>query len=638
MKRKVPSPLNLLTAAYILTGLTAGLGAISPQLAQATVLYNGVAAGDATDNSAILWTRTTNDVTTQQGIATNLTAQISADPNFSSILSSFKGATNASRDYTVKIDATGLQSGDRYYYRFLAADGSVSPVGTFKTAPKSDAQAPVRFGFSGDADGQWRPYASTKDFNSLNLDYFVFLGDTIYETATSGNKTTGVGISPATSDPLTNPTQALADYDRKYLEQLQPVNPGGFSDLQTFFKSQGNYTLLDNHELGNKQFINGGAPTGTPAGAGVDATNSANDVNTTGSFINKTPGFKTLLQAYDNYQPIREKTISAPSDPRTDGTQQLYFAQQWGKNDIFINVDDRSYRDIRLKTAAGADDTGPRADNPNRTMLGKTQLKWLEQTLLQAQADGTVWKTIALSSPIDQLGNDGGKSWYGGYRSERNQLLKFIADNHIDNVLFLSTDDHQNRINELTYLADPNNPNSVTRVPNAFTIVAGPIGAGGPDAITDHSFSNIKSLADTLAATQKAQGIDPIGLDSNFLNVKNVFREGDPNANTLRQPVDFYSPDTFNYVTLDISTDGTLSVNTYGINSYAANTFPEPDQVGPVRRILGFDVVAAPTKAVPEPSSTAGLLGLGAFSIMLLKKRRPIKKAAEYCNLGKARL
>lgn len=589
MKRTVSSPFSFLTAACMLTGLTAGVGAISPLLAQAAVVYDGVAAGDATNNSAILWTRT-EDSETHRGTVTNLTVQISTDPNFGWILRSYQGTTDASRDYTLKVDAKGLRSGRSYYYRFQADDGSLSPIGTFKTVPASEARVPVHFGFSGDVDGQWRPYVSTLDFNKLNLDYFVFLGDTIYETASQG--------SPAAADPLTNPTQALADYNRKYLEQFIPTTPGGFPGLQTFFATQGHYTLLDNHELGNKQFINGGAPTGTPAGAGVDATNPANDVNTTGQFINKTLGFKTLLQAYDNYQPIRERTISAPNDPRTDGTQKLYFAQQWGKNNIFINVDDRSYRDIRLKTAAGADDTGPRADNPNRTMLGKTQLRWLKRTLLDAQAQAITWKIIAISSPIDVLGTDGGKSWYGGYRAERNELLKFIADNHIDNVLFISTDDHQNRVNELTYLADPNDPTSVTRVPHAFTIVAGPLGAGGPDAITDHRFSNIKSLADQLAAAQKAQGLDPIGLDPNFLKVKNVFREGDPDADTLRQPIDFYSPDTFNYVTLDISADGkTLSVNSYGINSYAANTFPEPDPSNPIRHILGFDVVAAHAKA-----------------------------------------
>jgi alkaline phosphatase D len=242
----------------------------------------------------------------------------------------------------------------------------------------------VRFGLSGDADGQWRPYPSTINFNKLNLDYFIWLGDTIYETKSA--------ISEATTDPFANPSQALTDYYRKYREQLEPVKRGGFSSLQKLFASSGNYTLLDNHELGNKQFINGGAPGGVPLGQGVDASNPVNDVNNTNRFINKSDGFKALVKAYSDYQPIREKNISAPNDPRTDGTQQLYFAQQWGANSIFINLDDRSYRDIRMKTAASADDKGERADNPKRTMLGQTQLNWLKQTLLKAQQSRIAWR------------------------------------------------------------------------------------------------------------------------------------------------------------------------------------------------------------------------------------------------------
>ncbi len=581
--------ISYLPAALTVSGAI-GLALGLPQIAQATVVYTGVAAGDATSDSAIVWTRTT-DSANGQGIATNLKVQVSPEPNFRSRTVFFTGATDPNRDYTLKLPVGGLKSGTRYYYRFQAIDGSLSPVGTFKTAPNPRERAAVRFGFSGDADGQWRPYASTQNFNQQNLDYFIFLGDTIYETKTA--------LSAATADPLANPTQALADYHRKYREQFFPVTSGGFPGLRTLFAAQGNYTLLDNHELWNKQFINGGAPAGTPMGAGVDATNTLFDANTTGTFINQTPGFKTLLQAYSDYQPLRERTISAPEDPRTNGTQKLYFARIWGANSVFINLDDRSYRDIRLKTAAGADDTGSRADNPNRTMLGKTQLAWFKKVLLDAQARDITWKIVALSSPIDQVGGDGGKSWIGGYRVERREILKFITDNQIQNVVFLSTDDHQNRVNELTYLENPSDPTSLKVVPHTFTIVAGPLGAGGPDAITDHSFPNLKKLADTLVADEVAKGINPIGLDPQYPGLINVVREGDPNANSRREAIDFYSPDTFNYATLDISQDGkVLSVKVYGINSYGANTFPEPSQTGPVREILGFQVKATPQRPV----------------------------------------
>lgn len=620
-----------------------------------TAGFTAVAAGDGTTNSAILWTRTFDSATpsTQPGITQNVILQVATDKAFNNIIKTVNGITRgATNDYTVKIDATGLQSGTSYYYRFQAASGEFSQIGTFKTAPDENLAAAVKFAFSGDADGLMRPYPSTANFSNLNLDYFVFLGDTIYPAGSSGSL---AAVSPVTN---ANTDTALVDYHRKYLENLKSVNTGGFSGLQTLFASQGNYTLLDNHELGNRQLINGGAPAALASNSSVwsnsGSSTPGDDVNTSGAYINETAAFTTLIHAFLNYQPIREQgIISAPSDPRTDGTQKLYFSQKWGKNSIFVNVDDRSYRDVRLKSSGNTDNTGDRADNPNRTMLGATQLQWLKDTLLTAQKEGTTWKFIAVSSPIDQigaiptgvgLGLDGGKSWIGGYRAERNDLLKFIADNGIRNVVFMSADDHQNRINELTYV-----DNGVVKVlPHAFSIVGGPIGATGPDAATlpiypnssglgtvptstvpnNNSFANIKAYADSLATYQTANGVNPVGLAANFPGLKNVSREGDANADTNRAPVDFISPNTFNYATLSISADGAvLTVDVQGINSYPTNSFPEPSTSNPVRSILRFQVEAAsnpPTGVVlsnqinqlPEKTSTGTRIKVADISVI----------------------
>lgn len=560
------------------------------------VQFTAVAAGDPTNDGAILWTRALD---LEQPQPLDLLAEVSTDPSFGVIDGFYPGRTDPDRDDTVKVDATGLLSGTQYYYRFLTYQGEASPVGTFTTAPDPTVETPLHFGFSGDADGRWRPYDLTANFAAQQFNFFIYLGDTIYETASA--------VSPAAANPYDNPTQALMDYRRKYLENLEPVHPGGLSSLQTFFASQGNYTLLDNHELGDGRFQNGGAPAGIPPGRGVNSSDPQYDVNTTGTFMNKTPAFNTLLQAYRDYQPIRERILSAPDDPRTDQTYQLYFSQRWGEHSIFFNLDDRSYRDIRMGKTDGSEDCGPRADNPDRTMLGGTQLQWFEQGLLDAQANNITWKFVAISSPIDQALAIDGKKWSCGYRAEREALLKFIADNHIDHVVFLTTDDHQFRVNEVDYLSDPQDPSSLTRVPGCFTIVAGPIGAEGPDAITNHGFHHIKTLADDRAAKEIANGLDPIGLDPAFPGLHDVYREGDPDADSLRQPVDFYSPDTFNYATLDVSADGSnLTVSAFGINSYPANTFPEPDQIGPERLILSFQVGS--TLAPPKPPPARAML------------------------------
>jgi len=546
------------------------------------IAFTGVAAGDMSETDAILWTRTA-DAASGEPASAALTAELSAEPDFRTTLFRYTGASDSARAGIAKIDATGLAGHTRYFYRFVAADGTASPTGRFTTAPLPDDPASVRFAFSGDAHGAWRPYPLMSRFGELGLDFFVFLGDTIYETGSTG--------SPPAFDPFRDPARALTDYRRKYLENIRPVGAGSAAGLEAMFAAQGNYTLLDNHELGNAQFVSGGAPPGDPPGAGASPSYEPNDVNGSCNFINHTSGFAALMQAYLDFQPVRERRVSAAGDCRSDGTWRLYFAQRWGRNAVFVNVDDRSYRDIQIA------DTGSRTDNPGRTMLGKTQLDWLEGVLAEAQRRGVLWKIVAISSPIDQAGrfgpSDGPKSWIGGYRAERNGLLKFIADNRIEHVVFLTTDDHFNRVQELRYLADPGDQNSWQPVPGAFTIVAGPIGAVGPDQQKGHEFATVKAASDKLAAQQRTAGIAPIGLRPGFPGLKAVFREGDPDADRLRQPVDFYSSDTFNYVTLDIAADGrSLAVETWGTDSYEPNRFPEPSEVAAPRRILGFSVEA----------------------------------------------
>src|SRR5262249_35549176 len=117
--------------------------------------FLAVGAGDATSTGAILWTRA-QDPASNAGVG--LMAQVSTDPTFTTGLATFAGVTAPAHDYTIHVEATGLQAGMRYYYRFVANDNTVSQVGTFVTAPATAANTQVSFGFTGDADGLMRPY------------------------------------------------------------------------------------------------------------------------------------------------------------------------------------------------------------------------------------------------------------------------------------------------------------------------------------------------------------------------------------------------------------------------------------------------------------------------------------------------
>jgi len=634
-------------------GLLAVIGTVSK--ATAAVTFLGVAAGDVSSTEATVWTRAVDEASPA---AVSVTLQVSTTPSFTTV-SSLSGNTDATKDYTVKFDFTGLGAGTVYYYRFVGPGGVTSITGKFKTAPAATTSAPVHFAFSGDNDGLMRPYALAAAIPGQNLDFFVNLGDVIYENASNvaGNNAASWLNSPSvklsndslsfngiprafipSGTPFATRAQLVADYAKKYRENFLPVNTGGQNSLQGLYAAQGNYTTWDNHELGNRKYIDGGAPAGGSVGGaagtdmatgrGVDARNNAggnvgntNDVNNSASdYMNRAPGFVALRDIFLAYQPIASRpALSTPADPRTDGTPQIFVSRQWGRNALLINTDARSYRDIRIKTAnAGADDTtAPRANNAGRTYLGATQLAWVKQQLLQAQAAGTPWKFIAISDPIDQLGPiggaltlnnlpsfgsgstygpvnaDGGKAYMGGYRAERNALLKWIADNHIVNVVFLATDDHQNRINELTYspTGDTENQASYVKVPYCFSIVCGPLGATGPDLITNHTFDMARDYAASIAAAQSLAGIEPLGLIG-YPGLHDLVREGHAAAATSPLPVDFYSPDTFNFTTLDVSADGkTLTVKSVGMTATVQNGANEYNAAtNPAHELFSFQI------------------------------------------------
>ena len=86
---------------------------------------------------------------------------------------------------------------------------------------------------------------------------------------------------------------------------------------------------------------------------------------------------------------------------------QLYFAQQWGANCIYIQTDDRSYRDIRLAKPGNSgpiDDIGPRAKRKIGRCSVRRPIAMAEEHLEQAQRGGIPWKFVAISSPIDEVG------------------------------------------------------------------------------------------------------------------------------------------------------------------------------------------------------------------------------------------
>src|SRR5437870_2889095 len=128
--------------------------AVLPQHLQASsrvTFPQGVASGDVTPFSAVLWTRVqpaAPDSSSQEA----LIVEVALDSGFRRI--HFKRTVNAQSndDFTIKVVALPLLPGQLYYFRWrhVSAD---SPIGTFKTAPAIDLSTSARFTWTGASDG-----------------------------------------------------------------------------------------------------------------------------------------------------------------------------------------------------------------------------------------------------------------------------------------------------------------------------------------------------------------------------------------------------------------------------------------------------------------------------------------------------
>jgi alkaline phosphatase D len=170
----------------------------------------GLASGDPTSDSVVLWTRVEAVAGRAPG-RVPVTLQVSGTPDFTR---ERQVTALASADHTVRVIVTGLQPDRFYWYRFIA-DGDVSDlVGRTRTAPPPDADRPVRLAFASCQSyeagyyGAWRLLLNEDAARpeSEQLDFVVHLGDFVYEALgygkarriaglPSGGKPTGEGTT-----------------------------------------------------------------------------------------------------------------------------------------------------------------------------------------------------------------------------------------------------------------------------------------------------------------------------------------------------------------------------------------------------------------------------------------------------------
>tara|TARA_B110001452_G_scaffold15989_1_gene13117 strand:- start:1384 stop:3225 length:1842 start_codon:yes stop_codon:yes gene_type:complete len=236
----------------LLKGLSASLGVVALrgfEVHAASPLYftHGVASGDPLSDRVILWARLIPGSGERRVV--DCRWEVASDPEFKQLVSSGVASTSAKRDYTLKVDAQGLEPGSAYFYRFLS-EGIISPVGQTRTLPEGAVES-FRIGVASCSNypqGYFNVYRHMAD---SDLDLVLHLGDYIYEYAEGvyanavATEELGRQVEPAT-EILT-----VEDYRMRY--GLYRTDP----DLQAVHARHPFICVWDDHELANDSWKDG---------------------------------------------------------------------------------------------------------------------------------------------------------------------------------------------------------------------------------------------------------------------------------------------------------------------------------------------------------------------------------------------
>lgn len=327
---------------------------------QADFLH-GVASGDPLQDRVILWTRLTP---VDFSAPLKVTWEIATDDQFKQNLKTGTVQTNKTDDFTVKVDATGLQAGMTYYYRFRFGS-KVSPVGQTKTLPVTTNK--VSFAVCSCSNYPAGYFYVYREMAKQNVDVLIHLGDYIYEYGADGYATEDAAKLGRTL-PSDNNKEIikLDDYRKRYALYRQD------KDLQAVHQRHPFIVIWDDHELANDTWLEG----------------AENHQSNEGPFLERK---LAALQAYFEWMPIRPVS----STDHLNIYRQFNFGSlvQLTMLDTRIIARDKQLEYKDYITSSGLDAQKFQADltDPKRTLMGYTQRDWLVDKLKQSTA---TWNVI----------------------------------------------------------------------------------------------------------------------------------------------------------------------------------------------------------------------------------------------------
>ncbi len=433
--------------------------------------YHGVASGDPTKSSVIIWTRFTPS--SRQTQPEKIRYTVATDTALQNIVTQGEILANPLQDFTVKIDLQNLEPNTYYYYCFYSSDGRSSLIGRTKTAPEGSYEhfRAAVLSCSSIYSGYFNGYARIAERN--DLDAVIHLGDYIYDFV-DGNGNNRV------PDPFPEVPKNLKEWrSRHYYYELD-------KDLIKARQQHPFIVIWDNHDVDDYS----------------------------GDSLN----YIAAVQAFHEWIPIRNNKHN---------DQNIIYRQLKFGDLVELNMlDVYSYKD-KVSGSSAFNLNDDVMDDLDRTYLGENQFNWLTQKIENSETKWLLMGSQKMMSPwclgcipdlsgetdipsFNDLGNIFNPKAWDGYQYERKLIFDLLDQHHPNNNLVLSGDAHlaffsdltTNPFDLLSYNPLLSNtgveflPSSLTRE-NLNEIVAAE-GGGKPDPQYDAAGS-LAALGSTLA-------------------------------------------------------------------------------------------------------------------------------------------